>query len=581
MQHYLEIPNNKEARTYIPSDYEIKDWEGLKVHFDFLLKQNPTSLEELEVFLRQRNEVDAIVSEEFAWRYIRMTCNTQDKEIEEAYQYFVQEIMPHLSVYDDKLNRKILENPHFSELPQEKYLTYTRQLKREIELFREENIPLKTQTQTLSQQYGAIMGAMVIEHEGEELTLQQASKFMEHRDRQLRKQIWEKIADRRAQDKEKLEEIFDQLVELRHKMANNAGYDSFTAYKFDRMGRFDYEPKDTQAFHDAVEKVVTPVYGELMEERKRLLGLSELRPWDLTVDIFGEVPLKPFEKAEELLEKSIQALSRVKPELGRMIQIMDKRGFLDLDSRVGKAPGGYNYPLMETGIPFIFMNAAGTQTDVITMLHESGHAVHSFVTRDIPLNALKQTPSEVAELASMTMELFCLDHYSAFYEDAHSLHRAQKGQLSRCIVIFPWIATVDAFQQWVYDHPGHTQKERSDKWEELYIRFHGETVNWEGYENLRRQLWVKQGHIFEVPFYYIEYAIAQLGALAIWRNFKQNPDKGIEQYLEALKLGYKQPIPVIYETAGIRFDFSEDYMQEIVDFCLQEYLSLSIEEALV
>ena len=578
MQHYLEIPNNKQARTYIPSDYEIKDWEGLKVHFDFLLQQDPDSASELEVFLSQRNELDAIVSEEFAWRYIRMTCNTQDKEIEEAYQYFVQEIMPHLSVYEDKLNRKILNNPWFPELPEEKYLTYIRQLKREIELFREENIPLMTESQTLSQQYGAIMGAMTIEHEGEELTLQQAGKFMEHRDRHLRKQIWNEIAERRKQDEQKLQEIFDQLVELRHNMASNAGYESYTQFKFDRMGRFDYKPEDTQAFHEAVEKVVTPIYEELMDERKRLLGLTELRPWDLSVDIFGEMPLKPFEKAEELLEKSIKALSKVKPELGQMIRIMDQRGYLDLESRVGKAPGGYNYPLMETGIPFIFMNAAGTQTDVITMLHESGHAVHSFVTRDIPLNALKQTPSEVAELASMTMELLCLDHYDAFYEDTHSLNRAQKGQLSRCIVIFPWIATVDAFQQWVYDHPRHTHKERNEKWEELYLRFHGDRVNWEGYEDVRSQLWLKQGHIFDVPFYYIEYAIAQLGALAIWRNFKKDPETGVKQYLEALKLGYKKPIPVIYETAGIRFNFSEDYMREIVEFCLQEYLSLSIEE---
>jgi len=276
------------------------------------------------------------------------------------------------------------------------------------------------------------------------------------------------------------------------------------------------------------------------------------------------------------LRRSVEALSKVKTELGDMIMIMDQKGFLDLNSRVGKAPGGYNYPLMETGIPFIFMNAAGTQTDVITMLHESGHAVHSFVTRNIGLNVLKQPPSEVAELASMSMELLCLDYYDVYYKDQASLIRAQKGQLVRCITIFPWVATIDAFQQWVYDNPIHTHDERNEAFESLYIRFHGEAVNWEGFEGIRLNLWLKQMHVFEVPFYYIEYAIAQLGALAVWRNFKKDPEHGLNQYLEALKLGYTKPIPDIYEKAGIRFDFSEDYMRETVEFCLQEYRDLSV-----
>ncbi|MEL6593205.1 MAG: M3 family oligoendopeptidase [Bacteroidota bacterium] len=574
MKELLEIGDHKAKRTFIPYDFVINNWEDLKPHYEFLIAQEPDSVSSLEAFLRQINELDSVVAEDFAWRHIKMTCDTQDVALRESYQTFVQEIMPQLSMYEDKLNRKIVENPYFQQLDPQQYRTYTRQLEREINLFRKENVALKAKDQSVAQQYGAISGKMTIEHEGQEITLQQAGKFMEARDRGLRQEIWEKTARRRLDDAQQIQTIFDELLEIRHQTAQNAGYDSFTRYKFDQMGRFDYTLGDTHAFHDAVEKVVRPVYERLMEERKNKLGLDKIRPWDLSVDIFGEAPLKPFEEAKDLLHKSINVLGGLKPELGEMIALMNQMGYLDLDSRVGKAPGGYNYPLMEVGVPFIFMNAAGSQTDVITMLHESGHAVHSFLTRNIRLNALKRTPSEVAELAAMSMELLCLDGYEKFYQDSEELTRAKKNQLQRCIVVFPWIASVDAFQQWIYDHPGHSQEERNAAWTRLYYRFHGHTVDWSGYEEMLASMWLRQGHIFDVPFYYIEYAIAQLGALAVWRNFKQQPDQGLQQYLDALALGYTRTIPEIYEAAGIRFDFSADYVAQSVDFCLDAYQAL-------
>ncbi len=574
MKELLEIGDHKAKRTFIPYDFEIKSWEDLKPHYDFLIAQEPDSVESLEAFLRQINELDSVVAEDFAWRHIKMTCDTQDESLRQSYQVFVQEIMPHLSVYEDKLNRKIVANPHFARLDPQKYRTYTRQLEREINLFRKENVELKAKDQSVSQEYGAISGKMTIEHEGQEITLQQAGKFMESRDRALRQEIWEKTAKRRLDDAESIQNIFDQLVKLRHQMAQNAGYDSFTSFKFDQMGRFDYKLSDTYAFHEAVEKVVKPVYEQMMEERREKLGLEVLRPWDQSVDIFGDEPLKPFDEANELLTKAISVLSGLKPELGEMIGLMNHMGYLDLDSRVGKAPGGYNYPLMEVGVPFIFMNAAGSQTDVITMLHESGHAVHSFLTRDISLNALKRTPSEVAELAAMSMELLSLDGYAEFYGDEEELARAKKNQLQRCIVVFPWIATVDAFQQWIYDNPNHTAAERNAAWSDLYRRFHGDVVDWTGYVEMMDTMWLKQGHIFDVPFYYIEYAIAQLGALAVWKNYKENPQQGLQQYLDALALGYTHTIREIYQTAGIRFDFSADYVKQSVDFCLAAYQEL-------
>lgn len=574
MQQTLEISDYKSKRTYIPKDYEIQDWEGLKVYFDYLMNQDPQSLSELEHFLLQINELDAIVQEDLAWRHIRMTCNTQDDALVEQYQYFIKEIMPHLSVYENQLNRKLVTNPFFDQLNPDQYTTFTRSLKKDLELFREENVVLMAEMQSTSQQYGALTGAMSIEYKGETLTIQKAGKLLEDKNRELRKEIWEKIWKRRLEDQENLEDIFDKLVALRHQIAQNAGYTTYTSFKFNSLKRFDYSEADTLSFHESVEKAVKPIYETLMRERKKLLGVERLRPWDLSVDFLGDTPLTPFEEASQLVDKSIEALARLNPDLGAMIGLMNEMGYLDLDSRVGKAPGGYNYPLMEVGVPFIFMNATGTQNDVITMLHESGHAVHAFLTRDIPLNVLKRTPSEVAELAAMAMELLNLDNYHIFYEDLAELIRAKKGQINRCIIILPWIATVDAFQQWIYDNPKHTREERSQKWSELYKRFHGDIVDWSGYEQFMAGMWLKQGHIFEVPFYYIEYAIAQLGAIAIWRNYKMNPQKGLQGYLDALKLGYTKPIPEIYKTANIRFDFSQAYIKECMEFCLQEYQAL-------
>ncbi|MEZ4826177.1 MAG: M3 family oligoendopeptidase [Bacteroidia bacterium] len=576
MQEFLEITDPRLKRKVVPYDFSLTTWESIEPYYTQLLKVTPDSTAALEAFLLEVNELDSIVSEEMAWRYIRMTCNTLKAEYKQDYQYFITAVIPQVSVIRNTINRKIAENPWFESIDPEKYKTFIRSLKREIALFREENVALESQGATISQQHTEIMGNMTISFEGKEITVPEAGVYLENPDREVRKEVWDLLRLRRAEERDKLLDIFGQLVEIRNKIAHNAGYSSYTAYKFDQLSRFDYTLEDTRSFHDAVEKVVKPVYCELMEERRAKMGLSELRPWDLSVDIFADTPLSPFADSDDLIRKSIEALSRLRPELGKMIGIMQERNYLDLGTRPGKAPGGYNYPLAETGIPFIFMNAANSHKYVITMLHESGHAIHSFLTRNISLDVLKQTPSEVAELASMTMELLCLDNYDIFYETPEAADIARKSQLYRCIDVFPWIATIDAFQQWAYDNPESNHDERNLKFEELYVRFHGDTVNWEGYEEVRQHLWLKQGHIFDVPFYYIEYAIAQLGALAIWRNYKMNPQQGLNQYLEALKLGYTCPIPEIYRKAGISFDFSEDYVRTCVDFCLEEYKNIQI-----
>lgn len=569
MQTLLAKPT--QDRNFVSNDFKLTDWDSIRPYFETLLEMPVERASDLAQLIADLDELGAIVDEDVAWRYIRMTCDTQNEAHAQSYQFFVQEIAPQLAEVGDKLNRKVATSPYWNSLDMDKYKNYYRQLQTEIKLFRAENIPLFTEEQTLTHTYSGIMGKMTITHEDKILTLQQAAKLLENRDRSLREQIWRKVAERRLQDAERLDELFDKLVAIRHQIAQNAGFESYTDYKYAALGRFDYTRQDCLSFHQAIAECVTPYLAKLTEERKARLGLDSIRPWDTAVDIFGETALTPFEGGAELVQKSINVLSQLKPELGDMVGLMRELGYLDVESRIGKAPGGYNYPLAESGVPFIFMNAANAQSDVTTMLHEAGHAVHSFVTRPISFKALRRTPAEVAEVASMSMELLTLDFYPEFYPDPTDCKRAQKEQILRSLTAFPWIATVDAFQHWIYDNPQHSSAERKAKWNELYLGFQGTEMDWTGLEHIRQNLWHRQLHIFELPFYYIEYAFAQLAAIAIWRNYKQNPTQALNDYLQALSLGYTRTIPELYAAAGISFDCSVGYVRELADFCWEAY----------
>jgi len=310
--------------------------------------------------------------------------------------------------------------------------------------------------------------------------------------------------------------------------------------------------------------------------RKSALNVDPLRPWDTKVDPKGLAPLKPFSSGEELLDKTIRCFSRLDPFLGNCLQIMKNMKHLDLESRKGKAPGGYNYPLEEIGVPFIFMNATSNLRDMITLLHEGGHAVHSLVTRDLALNSFKHTPSEVAELASMSMELITMDYWDEFFDNDEDLRRAKIQHLESIIETLPWVATVDKFQHWMYENPTHTADERTDAWVRIYKEFTDEVLDWSGLESFRKYLWQRQLHIYEVPFYYIEYGIAQLGAIGVWKNYRENPELGLKGYLEALKMGYTAPITDIYAAANIPFDFSKKYITELMQFVHNELERLKI-----
>ncbi|MFZ6013321.1 MAG: M3 family metallopeptidase, partial [Bacteroidota bacterium] len=304
--------------------------------------------------------------------------------------------------------------------------------------------------------------------------------------------------------------------------------------------------------------------------RKARLKVDVLRPWDKSVDPEGREALKPFTTGAELTEKTIKVFKNLDSYLGQCLWVMRAMGHLDLESRIGKAPGGYNYPLAEIGVPFIFMNATSTLRDMVTIMHEGGHAVHNFLTRDLELNDFKSTPSEVAELASMSMELISMDHWNEFFGNENDLNRAKREHLESLIETLPWVATIDKFQHWIYENPDHSPDDRRKQWNKIFDQFADSVTDWSELEAVKNYLWQKQLHLYEVPFYYIEYGMAQLGAIAVWRNYRKDPKRGLQGYQNALKLGYMKTIPEIYAAADIKFDFSREYIHELVSFVRKE-----------
>ncbi len=562
-------------RNYLSKNFTINVWTDLEPIYTELLNRKISSAIELEKWMLDVNELEAAVSENFAWRYIKMSCDTENETLNKSYEFFVTEIEPKIAPLSDKLNKKLINAPFVNELNQKKYFTYLRSVKNSIELFREENVELYSQLATKSQQYAAITGKQTIKYEEKELTLQQASLYFKNPNRKIREEVYQLIQKRKKQDEDSLNKLFEELLQLRHKIAVNAGFKNYRDYKFKELGRFDYNVTDCKNFHASVKKYFVPLAKAIDEERKKKLGNNDYRPWDTEADTGNEKPLHPFSTADDLLKKSITCFDVTDKYFGECLSTMQQMHHLDLESRKGKAPGGYNYPLHESGVPFIFMNAVGLQRDVVTLMHEGGHAVHAFLTKDYKINEFKSVPSEVAELASMSMELISMKRWDIFYGDKNDLRRAKKEQLEKIIKTLCWIACVDAFQQELYLNHTQTTAERYKTWEEIYHEYESGVIDYSGLEENVKRMWHAQLHIFEVPLYYIEYGFAQLGALAVWKNYMQNPETALQQYKDALSLGYTVSIPEIYKAGGIKFDFSDKYISSVADFVWKELQELN------
>ncbi len=561
----MKLERNK--RRFLAEDLIIQSWEDIKPYFDNLIERNLKNENDLSNWLLDRSELDAVLEEDLAWRYIRMSIETTDEAKSEAYKLFVTKIQPELAPLDDILNKKLMDCPFRSHFENDKaYRIYFRSVDIQLNLFREENIPLEAELNEMAQQYGAISAAQMIEHNGEKMTMQKAAQLLKEQDESIRKEVFEKIAERRREDIEKLDVLYTELIQKRHQLALNAGFENFRDYKFQALGRFDYTKEDCFAFHAAIQELIVPLVKQIQLKKLEKLGKERFKPWDAEVDPEGKAPLKPFQSGKEMLDGTIAIFDKIDPYFGNCLRTMDEMGHLDLESKPGKAPGGYNYPLYEIGVPFIFMNAVGAQRDLVTMVHEGGHAVHSFLSRDLALTGFKNLPSEVAELASMSMEMLTMNNWDAFYTNEDDLKRAKREQLEGILKILPWIAQIDAFQHWVYENVNHTVEERHAHWRKLSADYGTGLTDWTGFEDMVETTWQRQLHLFEVPFYYIEYGIAQLGALGVWMNSLQDFPKAIHDYKEALKLGYSRSIPEIYKTANVKFDFSADYLRGLAQF---------------
>jgi oligoendopeptidase F len=560
----------KIPRTYMPVGFQITNWETLEPYFKELVDRPLDSLQDLEQWLKDMSEVEAVISEDACWRQIKMTCDTTNPALEEAFNYFCLEIQPKMQPFADQLNKKFIDCPYTAELDKDTYYTYIRSVKKNIELFREANIPLQAELSVMQQQYGTIAGKMTVEVEGKEYTLQQAAKFLEHEDRAVRESVYKKIQDRRLIDKDAMHDLYSSLIQKRHQVAVNAGFANYRDYKFVELGRFDYTKEDCFQFHEAVKLHVLPLIEKIYARKKQKLGLDVLKPWDTEAEPAGVLPLKPFTNGQDLYEKTVSCFEQLDPFFAACLRKMNELKHFDLESRKGKAPGGYNCPLSESGAPFIFMNAASQMSDVTTMVHEGGHAVHSFLAHHLELSAFKEYPMEIAEVASMAMELFSMNHWQAFFDNDADLKRAREHQLERTITIFPWIAIIDKFQHWVYENPAHTVPERTATWTAILKEFSTNSIDYTGLDAYREIGWQRQLHLFEVPFYYIEYGIAQLGAIGLWMQYQKNPKQALQNYINALSLGGTKTLPELYKAAGLEFNLSPDYIKTLMEFTAKE-----------
>jgi oligoendopeptidase F len=556
----------KLAHNYLPKDFVLTNWECLEPYFKELSERPINDKHGLEKWLQDLSELEAFISEDACWRQIKMTCDTTDKSLEEAFNFFCMEIQPKMQPYADALNKKLMACSFTKELDQSAYYTYLRSVQKSIDLFRTENISIQAELSVLQQQYGTIAGKMTINHEGQEYTLQQAAQFLESEDRSIRESVYRKIQDRRLEDKAAMHDLFSELIQKRNQVAINAGFENYRDYKFVELGRFDYSKEDCFQFHEAVKLHVLPLIDKIYARKKQKLGLESLKPWDTEAEPAGTKPLRPFTDGKDLYEKSVACFEQLHPFFADCLRKMNSLKHFDLESRKGKAPGGYNCPLAESGAPFIFMNAAGQMSDVTTMVHEGGHAVHSFLSHNLSLSAFKEYPMEIAEVASMSMELFSMNHWQSFFDNEADLNRAKEHQLERTITIFPWIAIIDKFQHWVYEHPTHTIEERTNTWTSILKEFSTNSIDYTGLDAYREIGWQRQLHLFEVPFYYIEYGIAQLGAIGMWMQYQKNPQQALDNYMDALALGGTKTLPELYKTAGIEFNFSPSYVKTLMDF---------------
>ncbi len=540
-------------------------WADLEPLYEALLE---ASMDDPKAWLSDWSRLEEVVEEAGTMAMIAYTCDTTDPAKEAANLRWSSEIFPQAAEMQVKLAERLVESGY--EAPGLEPVL--RGFRTDIEIFRESNIPLFAELETLTAAYQKLTGGLEVDWEGERKTIPQLQPFLKDRDRRVRERAFRLGAEAYLQEREAMADLFDRMYALRQEVARNAGFPTFLEYVFQAKHRFDYTPADCASFHAAVEEKVTPAVGRLMEYRRKRLGLDVVRPWDTQVELEAAGPLRPFKDVEGLVNPARRIFHAMDPELGHQFDRMADGGWLDLESRPGKAPGGYCTKLSWSGVPFIFMNAVGVPDDVNTLVHESGHSFHDFAAHGQPWIWQRSVTHEAAELASMSMELLAVPYLARpiGYYSPDEVRSAQVEQLEDIVMTLAHIASVDAFQTWIYTSGrGHDAAERDAAWLSIRSRFE-RGVDWSGLEAERVARWYRQLHIFEYPFYYIEYGIAQLGALQLWRASLTDPRGTVGRYRQALSLGGSVSLPEIYRTAGARLIFDADGLGELVELVESE-----------
>lgn len=520
----------------------------------------------LTEFFHQWTLIHANIEEEFAITYIDYTCYTNDEWKSKKLE-LITEKQEKITEISHQITQKVIET--FTDIPA--HLQYAFQLlKHSIQFFNPKNLPLETECSHLSQKYQQLIGALQFEKEGKKLPISMSKIFLESPEREIREEVFIKVQKAFLDIHEPINDLFHQQVQLRNTQAINTSYKNYRDFMHEAKDRFDYTPQECEQFSQSILKYLVPLSNKLRALRKEKLHLKTLEPFDLSADIDAKETLKPVKEEKDFVSSVIKVLEAVSPEVAQTLKTIESKKGLDLFSRQNKAPGGYNFPLSASKTSFIFMNCALTHDDLVTLFHETGHAFHfdCYKNQGYPF-LYESPPSEVAELASMSMELLSMEHWNLIYTNPVDLKRAKFTHLERIIHFFPWMAVVDSFQHWIYLHPQASIQERNEYFKTLYIQFFP-LVDWSRFQEFLPTLWQKQAHIIELPFYYVEYGIAQLGALQIWNQYKKNNAATFQNYKKALSLGSTMGIKDIYAQAEIKLDFSPSFIQEIAQFLEQE-----------
>jgi oligoendopeptidase F len=531
------------------------------------LEARELSKENIESWLNDWSTLAATADEHY-WRlYIATTVNTADKETEDQFNQYIEEIQPAVKTAEQQLKAKLLA----SGLSPKGFETGLRRIQAEAEIFSEENLPLLAEEQRLVTEYNKLRGSLTVLWDGEERTFTQMWALLYETDRSVRQRAWEAREACIMKERQSINELWEKFMAVRLKIAENAGLPDYRAYMWKQRFRFDYSPEDCKSFHTAIEEVVVPAAQRAYERRRQRLGIDTVRPWDIDVDPLGTTPIKPYETIDEFKSKAHAIFQQVDPKFGEYFQIMIEEGLLDLESRKNKAPGGYSLGLHVAHRPFVFMNHIQTSLDVQTILHEGGHAFHEFERAHVHFYQRGEIylPAEFAEVASMGMELiaspYTTKEYGGFYTESEGA-RARIELLENFITFWPYMAVVDAFQHWVYENPkdGSNASNCESKWGELWDRFMI-GIDYSGWEDAKKTYWHRQGHPFEAPFYYIEYGLALLGAIQVWANARKDQKKAVDDYRKALSLGATVALPQLFATAGAKFAFDARILKEAVD----------------